>query len=75
MSRVKVTKHKKPEKRKEWPAVVYFGIIGMAFLGYVIGRIALDAYSHPYKWASSLVVGVIGLFLGWSMYWRRGDVF
>jgi hypothetical protein len=51
-------------KRKEWPVVVYFWTIGLAMIGYLIGRIALDAYPHPYHWASGLVGGVIGLGLG-----------
>jgi hypothetical protein len=42
MSRVRITKSKKAEKKKEWPAVVFFWIMGLAILGYALGRIALD---------------------------------
>jgi len=75
MSRVRTTKRKKAEKNKEWPAVVYFWIFGMIILGYVIGRIALDAYPHPYHWLSGLIGGILGLGLGWVWYWKKGDVF
>lgn len=75
MSRVRTTKRKKDENSKEWPAVVYLWVIGMLFMGYVIGRIVLDAYPHPYHWLSGLVGGLIGLLIGWLWYWKRGDVF
>ncbi|NCP15961.1 hypothetical protein GW866_02820 [bacterium] len=77
MSRIRVSKKtesKTPARSKEWPAVVYFGLIGGLLLGYVIGRIALDVYPHPYHWASGLVGAVIGFVVGWIWYWRRGDV-
>lgn len=78
MSRIKIartSKEEKSAKSKEWPAVVYFWMFGMAILGYVIGRIALDAYPHPIRWASGLVGGVLGFLVGWVWYWKRGDVF
>jgi hypothetical protein len=75
MSKVRENKTKISETKREWPAVVYFWIIGLAFLGYFIGRIALDAYPHPVHWASGLVGGVLGIGVGWLWYWKRGDVF
>lgn len=75
MSRVRTTKRKETEKPKEWPAVVFIWIIGLALLGYVLGRIALDAYPHPYHWLSGLVGGILGIGLGWVWYWRKGDIF
>lgn len=75
MSRVRTTKRKKTEKPKEWPSIVYLWMFGMIFLGYVIGRIALNAYPHPYHWLSALVGGILGVGMGWLWYWKRGDVF
>ena len=78
MSRIKIARKSHEEKSarsKEWPAVVYFWMFGMAVLGYLIGRIALDAYPHPIHWASGLVGGILGLLVGWVWYWKRGDIF
>lgn len=77
MSRIRISKKtesKTPARRKEWPAVVYFGLLGGLLLGYLIGRVGLDAYPHPYHWASGLVGGILGFLLGWVWYWKRGDV-
>lgn len=54
--------------------VVYVGMIGTGFLGYVIVRIALDEYSHPIHWASGLIGAVAGFFVGGLWYRWRGDV-
>ncbi|KAF0111988.1 MAG: Uncharacterized protein FD147_502 [Chloroflexi bacterium] len=62
------------KKKKEWPVVVYCWIVGMTFLGYVIGRIALDVYPHPFHWASALVGGIVGLLVGRVWYRKRGDI-
>ncbi|MDP1715692.1 MAG: hypothetical protein Q8L41_13195 [Anaerolineales bacterium] len=75
MSKVRITKRKKDEKSREWPAVVYFWMIGLAFASYVVARIVLDAYSHPYHWLSGLAGGLAGVLIGWLWYRRRGDVF
>ncbi len=78
MSRIKVSKNvlaSEKKQKKEWPAVVYFWIIGMGFLSYVIARIALDGYPHPYHWLSGLAGGVLGIGIGWLWYRWRGDVF
>jgi hypothetical protein len=50
-------------------------MFGMIFLGYVVGRIVLNAYPHPYHWMSALVGGILGVGIGWLWYWKRGDVF
>lgn len=78
MSRIKVSKatsRNGKKEIKEWPAVVYFWAIGLALLSYVISRIALDAYPHPYHWLSALIGGIAGIPLGWIWYRWRGDVF
>ena len=75
MSRVRTTKRNKAEKKKEWPAVVFFWIMGLAILGYALGRIALDSYPHPYHWLSGLAGGILGIGFGWIWYWKEGDVF
>jgi hypothetical protein len=54
--------------------VVYFGIFSVGLLSYVIGRTALDAFPHPVHWASGLVGGVFGYFIGWAWYHWRGDI-
>lgn len=74
MTRYRTTKKKKEEKSKEWPAVVYFLGLGLTFLGYVIGRIALDGYPHSYHWLSGLIGGALGVVIGWLWYWKRGDI-
>lgn len=78
MSRIKVAKRpstEEIERRKEWPAVIYFWMIGLAFASYVVARIALDAYPHPYHWLSGLAGGLAGVPIGWLWYRWRGDVF
>ena len=78
MSRVKVSKRKESnleKRRKEWPAVVYFWIFGLAIFGYLIGRIGLNSFPHPYHWLSGLAGGLAGIPAGWLWYRRRGDVF
>ena len=77
MSRIKVSKTvaiKQEEIRKEWPVVVYFGAIGLALCSYVVARIALDGYPHPYHWLAGLVGGIAGIPLGWLWYRWRGDI-
>ena len=64
----------KHAKNKEWPIVVYLWMIGLAFLGYVIGRIVLSTSPHPYHWISGLAGGVIGIIVGWIWYWKLGDI-
>ena len=46
MSRIRVSKVasiQEAKRRKDWPAVVYFWMIGLALVTYVVARIALDA--------------------------------
>ncbi|OGO34302.1 MAG: hypothetical protein A2Z03_08495 [Chloroflexi bacterium RBG_16_56_8] len=78
MSRIKVSKRSPANqgaRRKEWPAVVYFWIIGLTLVSYVVTRIVLDGYPHPYHWLSGLVGGLAGIPIGWLWYRWRGDVF
>ena len=78
MSRVKTSNtHTVPDKkrRNEWPAVVYFWVFGLAIFGYLIGRIGLNSFPHPYHWLSGLIGGVAGVPIGWLWYRWRGDVF
>ncbi len=77
MSKAKIvnsTDERHAAKRKEWPVVVIVWTVGLLFLGYVIGRIVLDAYPHPYHWASGLLGGTIGLLVGWIWFKKRGDI-
>ena len=55
MSRIKVAKRfsTKEVKTTEWPAVVYFWIIGLRCKLRGL-RIVLDAYPHPYHWLFGL---------------------
>ena len=78
MSRARISK--KPfelqkARNKEWPVVVYIWTVGLALFGYLIGRIGLNAYPHPYHWLSGLVGGLAGIPIGWLWYRWRGDVF
>ncbi len=78
MSRAKVSRRRttrEVEQNKEWPAVVYFWIVGLAFVSYIIARIVLDSYPHPYHWLSGLAGGAIGIGVGWLWYRWRGDIF
>lgn len=54
--------------------MVFMWIFGLGLLGYLVGRIALDAFPHPLHWTSGVVGAVIGYFVGWLWYRWRGDV-
>jgi hypothetical protein len=60
---------------KEWPAVVYLWAIGLGFGSYLVARIILDGFPHPYHWLSGLVGGLAGIPIGWVWYRWRGDIF
>ena len=78
MSRIKVSKRTSANqgaRRKEWPAVIYFWIFGLAILSYLIARVGLNAYPHPYHWLSGLGGGLAGIPIGWLWYRWHGDVF
>ncbi len=78
MSKIKVSKTAAKtdlKEKKEWPAVVYFWAFGLAFSSYVVARIGLSSFPHPYHWLSGLVGGVLGIPVGWVWYRWRGDVF
>ncbi len=68
------TKHSNVKTTKDWPVVVFFATFGLGILGYMIGRIALDGYSHPIHWASGLVGAVVGFIVGWLWYHWKGDI-
>ena len=74
MSRIKTSKTKIYKKSKEWPLVVYVWIIGLAFFGYTVARIALDGYPHPLHWGSGFAGGLLGVLVGWAWYRWRGDI-
>lgn len=77
MSKIKVSKTASTSRtveRKEWPVVIYLWVFGLAILGYVIGRVGLAAFPHPYHWMSGLVGGLAGVPIGWVWYRWRGDV-
>ncbi|RPI27642.1 MAG: hypothetical protein EHM70_17615 [Chloroflexota bacterium] len=57
-----------------WPLVVFLWMAGLGILGYVVGRIALDALPHPYHWASGLGGLVAGCAIGWLWFRVKGDV-
>ena len=80
MSRIKVSRTasastNEKKNNKEWPVVVYVWAIGLALFSYLIARIVLDAYPHPYHWLSALAGGIVGIPLGWIWYRWRGDIF
>ncbi len=63
------------EKRREWPAVVYFWAFGLAVISYAVARLTLDGQPHPYHWLAGLVGGLVGIPLGWLWFRWRGDLF
>jgi hypothetical protein len=78
MSRIKISKTAsmiETNKRREWPTVVYVWMIGLGFVSYVVARIALDGYPHPYHWISGLAGLALGMGIGWLWYGWRGDIF
>jgi hypothetical protein len=79
MSKMRVSKTASaatPEvaEKKEWPVVIYLWILGLAVLGYVVGRVGLDTLPHPYHWMSGVIGGLAGIPIGWIWYRWRGDV-
>jgi hypothetical protein len=61
-------------KSKESPIVVYFWAIGLALVSYVVARIVLNAYPHPYHWGTGIAGGLAGIAIGWLWYRWRGDI-
>jgi len=53
---------------------VYFWALGLALVSYVVARIVLDAYPHPYHWGTGIVGGLFGIGIGWIWYRWRGDI-
>lgn len=74
MSKHRKTRQKDQDKTKEWPAVVYFSMIGTAFAFYAVARVALNDLPHPYHWGSGLAGIGVGLILGWVYYRWKGDI-
>ncbi len=78
MAKVKVTRRPSEavgEKRREWPAVVYFWAFGLAVMSYVVARLTLNGQPHPYHWLAGVVGGLAGIPLGWLWFRWRGDLF
>lgn len=74
-----MSKKSKPNRRtkkvhQELPSIVYIWIIGLTVIGYVVGRIGLDAYPHPYHWLSGLGGAILGYYIGRLWYRWRGDI-
>ncbi|HEY4688300.1 MAG TPA: hypothetical protein VIK33_03225 [Anaerolineae bacterium] len=75
MSRHTKLARTKAHKTKEgWPLVVFVGIFGLGFVGYIFGRLAFTAEPHPVHWLLAMMGAVLGGFVGWLWYWRRGDI-
>ena len=78
MSRIKVSRTQSkstPTKSKEWPAVVYVWALSLALVSYLVARVTLDAYPHPYHWGGAIAGGLFGIGVGWLWYRWRGDIF
>ncbi len=71
---VKTKKISGKKARQDTPVVVFMWAIGLGFMSYAVARVALDAFPHPIHWASGIAGAVIGYFVGWLWYRRRGDV-
>jgi hypothetical protein len=64
-------RRKKPEKRKEWPAVVYFWAVGLDHVGYIAARWPWTG-GPPYHGSSPAEAARTS----WWMWYRwRGDIF
>lgn len=70
----KPSKKEKKQIKEDWPLVVYMWIVGLAILGYVTARIALDGYPHPIHWISGIAGGLLGYPAGWLWFRWKGDV-
>ncbi len=65
----------KVNKNKEgWPLVVFVGIFGLGLVGYLFGRLAFIDGPHPLHWLIALIGALLGGFIGWLWYGRRGDI-
>ena len=73
-NRTKPGKSKAKTTQQGWPLVVYVGIFGLGILGYLLGELALVVGPHPLHWLAALIGAVVGGFVGWLWYWRRGDI-
>ena len=62
------------KKTKEWPIVVYVWAFGLALVSYVVARIVLNAYPHPYHWETGIAGALFGIDIGWLWYRWRGDI-
>lgn len=60
--------------RKEIPFVVWLWAMGLGFMSYVVARVALNSFPHPYHWASGAAGLVIGFGIGWLWYRWKGDI-
>ncbi len=58
----------------DWPIVVYLWLFVGGFGGYLIARLAADAYPHPVHWLSGVAGAAVGWGLGWLWYRWRGDI-
>jgi hypothetical protein len=64
------------ENFKEWPTVVYVWAVGLGFLSYLVAEIFFqNVLSHPLRWVTGLIGGLVGLGIGWLWYRWRGDIF
>jgi len=70
----KTTRKNEKKVHKKTPLVVWLWMLGLGFLSYLVARIALYTYPHPYHWASGAAGAVIGFLVGWLWYRWKGDV-
>jgi hypothetical protein len=62
------------KKTKEWPIVVCVWAFGLALVSYVLARVVLNAYPHPYHWGTGIAGALFGVGIGWLWYRWRGDI-
>jgi hypothetical protein len=67
-------RHARQAVKQGWPLVVFVWMVSLGFLGYMVFRIALDAYPHPVHWLGGLGGAFIGFGIGWLWYRWRGDI-
>lgn len=56
------------------PITVYVSAFMFGVIGYFAGQFILGEI-HPLHWLTGILGIILGYFLGWSIYHRRGDIF
>ena len=61
-------------KKEFTPITVYVSAFMFGVIGYFAGQFFLGEI-HPLHWLTGILGMILGYFLGWRIYHRRGDIF